>query len=103
MKPEPSEYVAKVRPVTGEECTFEVQSKSAPGGNAEHAGWYKVDVAAHRGSGECQCIRWSTVSWPFIRDTGKLPPRFRCRHLKAAREFCLNKMIEHFNKEHPSE
>lgn len=79
--------VAVVRSIPGEPTTFEVASKSKPGE------WHRVDVKAHDGCGECACIRWSTVCWPLIRDTHRLPPSRRCRHLKAARELYCSKKI----------
>lgn len=81
--------VAKVRAIVGEPTTFEVASKSKPGE------WHKVELKAHDGAGECSCIGWSTVSWPLIRDTHRLPPSRRCRHLRAARElYCSRKIAE---------
>lgn len=86
MKTEPS---AVVRPIAGEPTTFEVRSSSHPND------WHRVDVKAHNGAGECACIRWSTVCWPLIRDTGRLAPGRRCRHIKASREFyCSLKIAE---------
>ena len=95
MKGEPQH--ATVRTIPGEECTFEVRSSSHP------SEWHRVDIAAHKGAGECACVRWRTVCWPRIKQTGSLPPSLRCRHLKAARELCLNNLIALFNREHPSE
>lgn len=88
MSPAPKEpQVARVRPVPGEIGRFQVQSQSAP------AQWHLVDLCAYDGAGECDCIRFSTVCWPIIRDTKKLPPSKRCRHIRASREVCLNAII----------
>ena len=93
----PEQQHIQVRPVSGEPTSFEVRSRSHPNGcripGEEHSGWYLVDVKAHGGCGECSCIRWRTVCWPRIRDTGNLPPSFRCTHLKAARELYTNRKI----------
>lgn len=88
---------ASVRAINGEPCTFEVRSTSQP------SQWHRVDLAAFNGAGQCACIRWDTVCWPIIRDTKNLPPSKRCRHLRAAREKCLNLLIADFNRHHPSE
>lgn len=79
--------VAVVRAIVGESTCFEVRSSSNP------SEWHRVELKAHGGAGECACIRWQTVCWPIIRDTGSLPPARRCRHLKAAREFYTNAKI----------
>ncbi len=79
--------MATVRQVAGEPATFEVRSSSNP------KEWHKVCLQAHNGAGECSCIRWSTVCWVLIRDTGRLPPSKRCRHLRASRElYCSIKI-----------
>lgn len=96
-KAKPAAFVALVRPVPGEPTTFDVASKSEPGV------WRRCCISSHNGAGECQCPRWQPYCWPIIKATGKLPPKDRCRHLRAAREFCLNKKIEEFNLNHPSE
>ena len=80
---------ATVRPIAGEPLRGYVASASQP--NAEP---YLVDLEEWNGQGQCACIRWQTVCWPCIRDTGKLPPAKRCRHIKAFREFVLNRSIQ---------
>jgi hypothetical protein len=92
-----TEPTMTVRPIDGEPTRFWVQSRTKEGK------WYLVDVAAKNGCGQCQCIRWDTISWPRIRDTQNLPPRLRCAHLKAAREYALNVTIRTHIREHPSE
>ena len=94
-----SPQVVQVRSVPGEATSFEVRSRSHPNGcriaGEEHSGWHLVDISGHKGAGECSCIRWRTVCWPRIRDTGSLPPSMRCTHLKAARElYCTRKIAE---------
>lgn len=85
--------VAQVRCINGEPTVFEVASKSAPGR------FYRVDVAAYQGAGQCSCVRWETVCWVLIRDTKHLAPSKRCRHLKAGREMALNLTIRQHLKE----
>lgn len=92
MKPEP---IAYVRQIEGEPCRFHVNSASHP------AETHLVDIAAHNGQGECDCIRFTTVCGPRIKKTGTLPPSFRCRHIRAARELALNLTIQQFIQEHP--
>lgn len=81
--------VAVVRVIPGEPLRFQVGSKSHPGE------YHLVDLEANGGAAECDCIRFQTVCWPIIRDTGHLPPGQRCRHIRAARELALNLTIEH--------
>lgn len=93
----PAQQHVQVRAVPGEPTTFEVRSRSHPNGchipGQEHSGWYLVELKAHKGCGECTCIRWRTICWPRIRDTGNLPPSMRCTHIKAARElYCTRKL-----------
>ena len=88
---------AVVRCISGEPTRFYVRSRTNP--KEEHL----VDIAAHKGCGECACIRWRTVCWPLVRDTKHLAPSKRCRHLKAAREKAMNLTIEQYLRENPSE
>lgn len=93
--PAPETNVSQVAVIPGEPTSFRVSSKSHPG---QH---HMVDIAAHHGNGKCSCIRWDTVCWPRIRDTGHLPPGLRCRHLKASREMAMNLTIKLYLAEHP--
>ena len=95
----PEQQHVQVRAVPGEPTCFEVRSRSHPNGcsipGEAHSGWYRIELREHKGCGECSCIRWRTVSWPRIRDTGNLPPSMRCSHVKASREvYCNRKLAE---------
>jgi hypothetical protein len=92
--PKATTNVATVREVFGETGVYEVRSrtKTSPDGTPFY---YRVEVTAQKGCGQCGCERWSCVSWPHIKACGSLPPSKRCFHLRAAREAFLNKVIAH--------
>ena len=54
---------------------------------------YIVDISLHDGVGECDCPWWRCRIGPkTVRAT-------RCKHIVAAREFCLNEILANHQKE----
>ena len=88
MEKDPQLNSAVVRTIPGEPTRFQVRSRSHP------EEYHIVDLLAYNGLSECSCIRFSTVCRPRIKKTGNLPPSFRCRHIKAAREIFTNNVID---------
>ena len=84
-KPTPpveSEYVGRVRPLDPPTCWF-VDSDSNPGLS------HKVDLEEFEGNGGCDCEHFMFRFHPLlVRGTNTAP--LRCRHIKLAREFCVD-------------
>ena len=80
-------HTVRVKAIEGEPGRFSVESWSDP----RHP--HTVDLLEHGTVGECSCPRWSTHTWPLIRDGKTVLPSDRCRHINAAREYLLNLLI----------
>lgn len=75
--------------IEGEFGRFRAESWSRPG---EH---HMVDVCARHPLGRCTCEAYSCRHWPEFKKT--LKP-VRCRHLIAAREALLNRILAEHGK-----
>lgn len=52
-----------------------------------------VDLGAYAGNGECSCKDFSTRRAPELKAGRRPSPLTRCKHIKAARERLLNRVI----------
>ena len=93
----------RIKPKRGEPFCYQVESWSEKKSNHE------VDLLAYNGSGECDCIDWSTtchINWqtnggkivPYGTVKHKDPARTSCRHIEAARRYLLNSVIQEGRK-----
>jgi hypothetical protein len=67
---------------------FRVASVSRPG-EVEHV----VDVSSFEGNGECSCEHFQFRLLPAL-EAGNPHVATRCSHIMAAREACLNNLIQ---------
>lgn len=54
--------------------------------------FYTVDLVEHDMNGQCDCPHFRTRLAVKLRDEPEGGP-YRCKHLLAAREFCLDQML----------
>jgi len=62
---------------------------------------YLVDLAALNGNGSCTCKDFQCRIEPKL-SRGQKPPRYLCKHLRAAREHLTNMLIKEFIRRYPS-
>lgn len=78
---------------TDERMVFEVISRSAQ--KRGKVAWYRVDLLALNGAGQCHCKDWQTRRWPNIRDGKQAGTRETlCWHVQQARRYFLNGLLE---------
>lgn len=78
---------------TDDRMVFEVRSRSAA--KRGKVARYRVDLLAFGGHGQCHCKSWQTRNWPKIRDGGSIgAPATVCWHVKMARWYFLNQLLE---------
>ncbi len=84
----PTSPQLKVR-VTDERYVYSVQSEKNP------KKWYRVDMVANGGAGQCECPNFRTVKQQAI-DQGAAPCTTfsRCKHLKAVHEYFLPEILK---------
>lgn len=68
---------------TGDRLVYRVRSEANP------RNFYRVDLLANDGRGECMCKWWATHCWPIIRDGGVS----WCKHGDACRSHFLNQLL----------
>lgn len=77
---------------TDDRMVFEVMSETAR--RRGKVAYYRVDLLAFDGAGQCHCKDWSTRRWPAIRDGKPHGTRATlCRHGILARRFFLNNLL----------
>lgn len=81
----------KVYPINGELWTFRVESATEPGIS------YHVDLEEYDSNGFCDCMNFRTKQTKRLKQFGNWPRR-RCKHIKLARDFALDRDI----RMHPS-
>lgn len=58
-----------------------------------------VDISENNRNGRCACEDYSMRKHAlFLAGGGKPDDSYRCKHIKAAREFALNDMMDRENK-----
>ncbi len=76
-----------VTPIHGEPLRFHVSSASS---RREHL----VDLEERGFTGRCTCDNYEMRLWPSARK-GLIEPKLaRCKHIRAAREHLLDKLLE---------
>lgn len=67
---------------------------------------HTVDLLCYRGNGKCDCAHFSVRLEQSIREAReerrfKPSEAFRCPHIRAAREYLLDKFITELRKQYP--
>lgn len=55
--------------------------------------WYRVDIVANGGFGECSCTDWATRRLPAIKLGEEMGPATMCKHVEKARDHFLNHLL----------
>jgi hypothetical protein len=87
-----ADKTVRVREIPGEPFCFRVESWSD--GREPH----RVELLAHQGRGECSCERWGFKAWPALKAGASwYDPHGFCRHVLAARQFFLCRLLTHMS------
>lgn len=80
--------IKRVEPVDGETLCYWVQSETRPGIR------HRVDLTAYDGNGACGCERFEFACRGHLERGAKKAARFRCSHIRSAREFAFDELVE---------
>lgn len=92
-KPKPSKKPAgnllvRVEPVHGETFVYWVQSLSRAGVR------HRVELQAYNGNGACGCESFEFKCRGHLERGAARGSRFRCSHIRAAREFAMDDLMD---------
>lgn len=63
-------------------------------------GHHFVDLAAHKGNGECSCEHFQFTLSGLLKLTGAKPSNFtRCDHIRAARNFLCDAVVAQLHRQ----
>lgn len=79
---------------TGDRWVYEVRSRT------RRDRWYRCDLTAHAGAGQCACKGWQTVRWPAIRDGAEpCSPATECWHMAQLHRRFLGRFLARLAEE----